>query len=301
MINVITADRTGRRLIRCEKGFRMCKAALIVSLGLALLLPLSVPVSAADTSANPAETSTAKVMVLGVAHLIWKHDVHNSAFKDNPLSPERQAQIAEVVSHLARFRPTKVLIEQPMGNPIYAQRYQRFLAGQYTLPASEDYQFGYRLAARAGNKTIYPIDTFGPSFIDDDSPAGKRIDGFLQANFSSFSTPPFAAYLARSNALEQNGTYLDLLRYLNTDNAIRANASFYSVVATTGRDADKAGSAWVSQWYARNTYLFSNIFSVIQPGDRVVVIMGQGHEYLLRDFVRLNPTLTDVDPLDYLK
>jgi hypothetical protein len=68
-----------------------------------------------------------------------------------------------------------------------------------------------------------------------------------------------------------------------------------------GRAADNAGSAYVSQWYARNCYIFSNIRSLIRPGDRVVVIMGQGHEYLLREFVRLNPALIDVDPLSYLK
>jgi len=38
----------------------------------------------------------------------------------------------------------------------------------------------------------------------------------------------------------------------------------------------------------------------LSPADRAVVIIGQGHEYLLREFVRLNPNLRDVDPLQYL-
>jgi len=29
-------------------------------------------------------------------------------------------------------------------------------------------------------------------------------------------------------------------------------------------------------------------------------MMGQGHEYLLREFVRLSPDMTYVNPLDYL-
>ncbi len=62
-----------------------------------------------------------------------------------------------------------------------------------------------------------------------------------------------------------------------------------------------AGSAYVAQWYTRNCYIFSNILSVIQPGDRAVVIMGQGHEYLLREFVQLNPDLVFVDSLNYLR
>jgi len=86
----------------------------------------------------------------------------------------------------------------------------------------------------------------------------------------------------------------------NTDAAITANASWNSVMDGMGRSSDYAGSAYVSQWYARNCYIFSNILSVTHSGDRVVVIMGQGHEYLLREFVRLNPALVAIDPLTYL-
>ena len=117
----------------------------------------------------------------------------------------------------------------------------------------------------------------------------------------SASDAPFDASIARDNALERKGTYLDLLRYLNTDAAIRANASWYSVLDGMGRESHDAGSSYVSQWYARNCYIFSNILSVIHPGDRVVVIMGQGHEYLLSEFARLNPHLVYINPLNYLR
>ncbi len=197
-----------------------------------------------------------------------------------------------------------MLVEEPIeeiGDPAFTSRYQRFLTGQFTLPADESYQFGFRLASRAGDSSIYPINTFGPMLTDGDSAAVKRQAKFLQAHFADVSTPAFKTLLSRQDSLERTGTYLELLRYLNTDTAIRANASVYSVLDGMGRDAEEAGSAYVAQWYTRNCYIFSNILSVIQPGDRVVVIMGQGHEYLLREFTRLNPNLVDVDPLSYLK
>lgn len=239
-------------------------------------------------------------MILGVAHLEARNDVHNSVFEDSPLSPKRQKQIVEIIHRLSRFHPTKVLVEAPMDNPKIAERYQQFLAGQYELPANETYQFGFKLAAQAKNSTIYPVDTDGPTLIEEGSAAEKRHAEFLQAHFAEVSTPAFKELLARQNALEKDGTYLDVLRYLNTDTAIQANTSWYSVLDGMGREADNAGSAYVSQWYTRNCYIFSNILSVIRPGDRVVVIIGQGHEYLLREFTRLNPNLVDVDPLSYL-
>lgn len=266
------------------------------------LLALAATVfSAVHAPVNAAPPPKARVMIVGIAHLVARHDVHNSVFEDSPLSAKRQNQIADVVSHLARFRPTKVLIEAPMGDPKYLNQYRAYLAERFSLPANEIFQFGFRLAARSGDTAIYPIDTWGPSIYDDNSPSGKRIDAYLTSHFNKITNPLFRAYLARSNRLERDGTYLNLLRYLNSDAAIKANASFYSIFDGMGREADNAGSAYTAQWYTRNTYIFSNILSVVQPGDRVVVLMGQGHEYLLREFVRLNPNLIDIDPLTYLR
>jgi hypothetical protein len=243
--------------------------------------------------------SAAQVMIVGVAHLVSRRDAHNSVFGDSPLSPKRQTEIADLVARLARFRPTKVLIEVNMDTAIIAQ-YRQYAAGQFTLPAGESYQFGFRLAAKAGNGTIYPVNANGPELIVEQSDSGREAVAFLTAHFAGVSTPAFAAYLARNDSLQRNGTYLDLLRYLNTDGAIRANASVYSVFDGMGRDAHNAGAAYVSQWYARNCYIFANMVNVIAPGDRVVLFIGQGHAYLLRELVRLNPTLVSVDPLAYL-
>ena len=266
---------------------------------LGLLTLTGVLVKAAQ-SRKAKRGPTAKVMLLGVAHLDSKNDVHNSVFEDSPLSPKRQEQIADIIQRLSKFHPTKVLVEAPMDNPKIAERYQQFLAGQFMLPANEIYQFGFKLAAHAKNSAIYPVDTHGPTLIEEGSARDKSHTEFLQAHFAEVSTPAFAELLARANALERTGTYLELLRCLNTDAVIRASASWYSVLVGMGRDAEGAGSAYVAQWFTRNCYIFSNILSVIHPGDRVVVIIGQGHEYLLREFTRLNPNLVDVDPLSYL-
>lgn len=243
----------------------------------------------------------AHVTIVGVAHLAARRDVHNSVYTDSPLSPTRQAQIADVVERLARFHPTKVLVEATFGDPKYADEYRRYRAGRFTLGANEIYQYGYKLAARSGNTAIYPIDTFGPSTYDDKSASGKRIDAYLRANFRRVRDPEFDAFLRRDDEIQLHGTYLEHLRYLNTDRAIVANASWYGIFVGMGRSADNAGATYVADWYVRNCFIFSNVLSVIHPGDRVVLLVGQGHEYLLRDFVRLNPTLVDVNPMQYLK
>jgi Family of unknown function (DUF5694) len=277
----------------------LCAAAVLAMSG--DVARLSNTESPTRHSSSGSDTTRAQVMILGVAHLVARRDVHNSVFQDSPLSPARQAQIADVVARLARFHPTKVLVEAPMGDSVVRNHYRDFVSGHFQLPADEVHQFGFKLAAQARDSTIYPIDTFGPpGLVNDSTESGKRIVSFLEQQFSSVTTPAFQAFLARSDTLERRGTYLELLQYLNTDAAIRANASVYSVLVGMGRDADNAGSAYVSDWYARNCYIFSNILAAARPGDRVIVIMGQGHEYLLREFARLNPSVVYIDPLHYL-
>ena len=265
---------------------------------IAALLSVTGPIAAAAQ-----QTPKAQVMIVGVAHLVARNDVYNSAFTDDPLGAKRQAEIADVVAHLARFKPTKVLIEADATNPVYDQRYKAYRSGKYVLPANEIYQFGFRLAAAAGNSAIYPIDADGPTIIDDKTASGKRMADYLQTNFKTIldGDPSFSTFVARSSEIERTGTYLELLRYMNTDEAIRANAGSYSIITGAGRDYNRAGAAYAAEWYGRNAYIFSNVLSVITPGDRVAVLMGQGHEYLLRDFVQLNPNLESIDPLTYLK
>ena len=272
------------------------------TLALLILPAVAWPQSGASRVAPaPDSAKTASVMIVGVSHLVSRRDVHNAVFEDSPLSPKRQAEIEDLVSRLARFHPTKVLVERDMGDTAVTAQYRRYVAGEFTLAANEVYQFGFKLAARAGDSAIYPIDADGPPLFDEKSDSGTEIVQFLKAHFADVSTPAFASYLARSDSLQRHGTYLQLLRYLNTDAAIRANASVYSVLDGMGQDVHHAGSAYVSQWYARNCYIFANLLTAVAPGDRVVLIMGQGHEYLLRELVRLNPTLVPVDPLTYLQ
>ena len=260
----------------------------------------AIALSLVGTVARAAQPPKTQVMIVGVAHFVARRDIYNSKYKGSPLSPRRQAQIAAVVERLARFHPKKVLIEEPFGNAKYQSQYLRYLAGHFTLPADEAYQFGFKLAKRSGDRAIYPIDTWGPSIYDDNSPAGKRIDAYLHAHFTDVRDSEASADIERDRDIQLHGTYLDELRYLNTAQSIRANASWYSVFDGMGRRADDAGSTYVAEWYTRNCFIFSNLLSVIRPGDRVVVLMGQGHEYLLRQFVRLNPHLVNVDPLRYL-
>lgn len=45
---------------------------------------------------------------------------------------------------------------------------------------------------------------------------------------------------------------------------------------------DAIGANWVEYWYGRKLRIFNNIRAATDGDDRVLVIYGYGHEYILR-------------------
>ena len=267
---------------------------------LAVLLSLAGSIDCAMAADLPPPRP--QIMIVGVAHFVSKHDVHNSNI-DDMLSPERQKQIQDVLDHLAKFKPTKVMIEQANGRTEITDRYQQYLKGNYTLGANEIYQLGFRLAAMAKNPTIYLVDS-----PDDEKAFPFDYSGLLAAEkqygqkYLAAAEEHWKPFLQRQDDMEQHDTLRDLLCFLNTPEALEYNASWYMYADRIGSAQDYKAVETVANWYGRNLDIFANIVhSIDSPDDRVVVIIGQGHAYQLRNYVQLSPDLQIVDPEDYLK
>ena len=241
-----------------------------------------------------------QVMVVGVAHLEAKDDLHNSTWGSSVFSPDMQQQIARIVDGLAKFKPTKVMIEARADNPVYVQRYEAYHHGHYRLGPNEDDQFGYRLAGRLGLTTVYAIDsTRSFPFDYDGVQAAAARDG--QNSILAQANAQLADLVQRSNGLERAGNLIGLMRYLNTSEALKANAGWYLYLDLIGNgSSDDVGQSLTSNWYARNLQIFANIARDLRSGDRVVVFIGQGHAAMLRPMIDRAPFLTDVDPELYL-
>lgn len=268
------------------------RVALLAALACALNFP-SAPAAAAPPKAQ--------ILIVGVAHLVAKADLHNATWGAGALSPAMQTQIKLAIQQIARFKPTKVMIEADAANPAYVRRYKEFLNGRYSLGANENDQFGYRLAAMEHNPTIYPVDArsgfpFDYSAVQASAKANDQ--GAILAAADAHVQP----FLTRVNRLEKQNRVLDVLRYINTASALAMNASWYMYVDRIGNArSDYAGANLVSFWYARNLHIFANIMRSVGPGDRIVIFIGQGHAAILRPLATLSPDLQVIDAEAYLK
>src|SRR5581483_8335305 len=213
-----------------------------------------------------------QVMVVGVAHFVAKADLHNSTWGSSALSPVMQAQIARITDALARFKPTKVMIEAKADDPVYLERYQAYRGGRYRLGANEREQLAYRLAGALGLPAIYPIDSIGDFPFDYDSvKAAAAKDG--QGAILEQADADLQGIISTQNALESASDLIGTLRYLNSGEQLKPDAGWYLYLDLIGADGG-AGQVLTRNWYARNLQIFADIAHGVKPGDRAIVFIG---------------------------
>lgn len=234
------------------------------------------------------------VVIVGTFHMSNPgkdmHDVH----ADDVLVPKRQAEIAALVSSLARFRPTQIDVEWPAD--LVTQRYDAFTKG--TLPPShnEVVQLGFRLAQASG-ASVHGVDADG-DFPYAAVQAYAKAHG--QNDLLAGADAEIAKQAQQQQGLLKKGTISQVLRWLNDPATVRKDNGFYRTMLKVGGGAEQPGADLLTAWYKRNFYICANIAQLAKPGDRIVVIFGSGHEFLLRQCVSEMPGYKLVEPNDYL-
>jgi len=239
----------------------------------------------------------AQVMLIGVFHFSnpGKDVVKVKTF--DVLSDESQAYLQAFAERLSAFKPTKVLLEyNPDNEALMNQRYADYLAGSYELEVNEVYQLGFRIARQAGLKSVQSFDhrdlnwNAEPMFEyarQHDAPEMKDFDAIIaevsrQQNLA-LETMSLRELLQRCNDAEQDRINMDL--YLAT-NAIGAGDGW------SGADA-------AASWWQRNFRMYANIQKAARPGDRIIVIGGQGHTAILKTLLSIDTRLQGVKVDDY--
>jgi hypothetical protein len=275
------------RVIRSISGFCssiLCAAAFVL----------------AAVAANSQEQAKPALMVLGSAHFdVPGRDFVNFEIED-VLSERRQKEIAAVVQRLAEFHPTRIAIEMAGKNQaVLDQRYLDYREGRYELGRNEAAQFGMRLAALLGHERIYAVDW-------NDNPPGVEADydwpGFAAAHGQEAKVAAVMEHSKSAFPELKDQTIGQFLLQLNAPEVLNASHHTYFEIAKIGEGDALPGASWVGTWYARNLKIYSRLAGLVtEPDDRVLVIYGAGHAYLLQQFAREDGIFDVVNVEDYLK
>ncbi|MGH8173222.1 MAG: DUF5694 domain-containing protein, partial [Rhodanobacteraceae bacterium] len=212
---------------------------------------------------------------------------------------KRQKELADVADHLMKFKPTAVMLESQKRDPGAATlpRYREYLAGKLEPSRNEIVQVGYRLGKAAGLKEIYGID------VDGDFPyeaVQKFADEHGKSAILTGEGEKVEGWLKESSEVLAKSTVGATLRYVNEPARIALDNGFYQTMLQIGGGDEQPGAALVGAWGKRNFEICARMIQLAHPGDRVVVLYGSGHAFLLRQCVAQTPGFELVEANAYL-
>lgn len=229
-----------------------------------------------------------KLLVLASPHLSNPGNDQINLQVPDILTEPRQQEMEALVAQLATFAPTQVAVEfTPRYQGRADQRLQGYLDGSYTLTAHEADQIGIRLAARLGLPRVHAVDwndaAPGPIEAYDWYSWGQR--NGMQDRLDAITDPARAS--AFMPALDEQTSLLAWYRQINQPAALAASHAVYFEIAAIGSGDELIGATWVGSWYARNLKILQRIAALASgPDERVLVVYGQGHAYLLQQLAR---------------
>ncbi len=243
------------------------------------------------------------LMILGTFHMANPGRDLVNLEADDVLTPRRQGEIRELVQRLRAFRASRVAVEVDRRHQqALDERYRAYRAGHRELDRSEVEQIGFRLARALGHPRVYAVDALQDTPIDPgetDFPTFAREHG--QEDLLDAVLAEGARWKAREQAILEKGTILDLLRHLNQPEVQKKQHRVYFTIVRIGAGDRYPGASWVQAWYGRNLRIFANLIRLVtSPDDRILLIIGAGHVYLLERFARESAFFRVARPLRYL-
>lgn len=240
-----------------------------------------------------------KVLVVGTFHFGYPGmDAHKTAEADQVdiLSPKKQKEVEALVDYIARFKPTKIVVEAGQNSGYLIRRYEEYLKDPSTLRRNEIDQVGFRLMKHFSLDTLYGCDAPGLIHSMEQHPDSTALNRFLSEVFEGYdwkSDDPMDAlyeeFYDYDDQLTKEMPLLDYFKYLNADDLIRRYHGAY-LIGDFKTDGYRGADALALYWYSRNLRIFRNIQRVIEgPADRVLVLFGAGHSSILLQQFEASP------------
>lgn len=253
------------------------------------------------------------IMTLGTFH--FKTDEGTNIIKVQ--DENRQKELLELIKKISKFKPNKLCVElRPSEEEKYNKIFHEFLdeteldlnkrlqeigikGADYNITNSIDerIKFAFDLAKYNNINHIHCIDYFdgwSQPLVFEKAKEDKEVYMKLEESYMKFANLYYSMF-TEETSIEK------IYRIFNNKetNDFQHSTSFLPF-NEIGIGSDSIGVDFVASWYKRNLHILSNLKSVSEDGDRILVLYGAGHLKLLRDFINDSLDLNYIEALDYL-
>lgn len=180
---------------------------------------------------------------------------------------------------LLEFQPTRVCIEQEAKIQDTINTYFKNYNAD-TFYKNEAYDLGFFISKKLKLNSVTAMDWMEAS---DDSNGISNSHEWAKANNHQFIKTLEEIQTLHTNISELNDPF-DMTVQLNKPENYRKDQVLYGQMMLLGDDW-KTSIPWLSWWYKRNMIMVNNITKNLAPDDKVIVIVGSDHIYILKQLL----------------
>ncbi|ASK30980.1 hypothetical protein CEY12_13075 [Chryseobacterium sp. T16E-39] len=237
-----------------------------------------------------------KVLVVGSFHFNYPNlDAHKIKKEDqiDVLSPKTAKEVTELVNYIKKFKPTKIAIEaEPEWNA--NQKLKEYNDGKYRDKRDERYQLAMRIANELKLNELFSVDASSilgdlmQQFGKTDSLYFKNLIKDYDYKSDDLISQQFTSFYDGSEPKNFKSLF-ETFKYLNSKEYHQYGYGAYLIGDFKLREYDGA-DVLAMNWYDRNLRIFRNIQKIPHNDeDRILVIVGNGHAAVLRQFLTYSP------------
>ncbi len=253
----------------------------------------------------------AKTMMLGVFHFSNpQRDSYKPKFEVDVLSEKRQLEIDQLLSKIAEYNPTKILIEanRIRSDSLLNSHYSNYIKGNFSIQEekNEIFQLGFKLAEKLGHERIYSTDARADWFGVELDWDNYDEDAYLKSKGQLVKSTRYNPE-KRAEILDSLKTTMTLTDFLiienNPKNLLQNHQQYLTNVVLEGAGDNYLGADTAGKWYRRNLRIFANVYDItdFNKQERILMIYGHGHVWTLRQFFMDSPDYDYIEVNDYLR
>lgn len=233
-----------------------------------------------------------QILLIGTDHLSHR-------FAGSDPDEEYLKGLDKLRQTLINYKPTRVCIEMEADDQTEINAsYERYKVKSHKFFKNESYDLGFYIAMKSRLGEVVAMDRM--------STEGKSINvsNGIEWAKSENNNHPFLKKLQKfqniyEDCLTINNPY-ELFLELNKESLYTKDETLYSSMISLGENIETS-IPWLSWWYKRNLIMTHYITKDLIEKDKVIVIVGQSHLYILKQMLEGSDDYNVLTFYDYVQ